>query len=209
MITKVFFFGDSITEGQFVGAPFRWFDIVAATVNDHVQGQAVECFMGANSGDTTHQGLARFAWQVQQVRPDILFIQFGLNDCNMWDSDEGLPRTSPRAFKANLAEMIERGRNFGARQVVLANNHATTKTNDWGVHGTFIERNAVYNEYIAEVAEEHSTHFIDIHAAFEESTTPLGDLLLSDNIHLNHAGHQLYAKQIMSELGRLLSEPKE
>lgn len=204
---NIFFFGDSITEGQFVGLPFRWVDIVANGLNEQYPqyNNQLQCFVGANSGDTTFMGMARFAWQVQQIGPDVLFIQFGLNDCNLWDSDGGLPRTSPRAFKANLAEMIDRGKNFGAKHVILSNNHPITKTNDWGEMGTFGERNSEYNQMIAELAAEKSVILNDIYTAFSSSSTPLTSLLRDDNIHLNLKGHMLYAKCVQKILEQILS----
>jgi hypothetical protein len=58
-------------------------------------------------------GLERFPNDLQQHRPDIVTIQFGLNECNCWVSDGGLPRVSEAAYRANLIEMIERARRFG------------------------------------------------------------------------------------------------
>ena len=69
--------------------------------------------VGAVSGDTTRQGLERFPTEVQSERPDVITIQFGLNDCNRWQTDGGLPRVSELAFEANLLEMVGRARRFG------------------------------------------------------------------------------------------------
>ena len=59
-------------------------------------------------------GLERYPRDVQEAQPDLLTIQFGLNDCNCWETDRGVPRVSEAAFVANLIEMIDRGRVFGA-----------------------------------------------------------------------------------------------
>ena len=49
---------------------------------------------------------------MQELEPDVMTLQFGLNDCNCWETDRGLPRVSEEAFRANLIEMIERARLF-------------------------------------------------------------------------------------------------
>ena len=79
------------------------------------------------SGETTRQGLERFPNDLQQYRPDIVTLQFGLNDCNCWVSDGGLPRVSEAAYRANLREMIERARRFGARHIIMSTNHPTLR----------------------------------------------------------------------------------
>jgi lysophospholipase L1-like esterase len=202
---KIFFFGDSITEGQFVGLPYRWVDIVANNLTKRVNTnfEAGRCFVGANSGDTTAMGMARFAWQVQQIEPEILFIQFGLNDCNVWASDRGMSRTSEGAFVANLKEMIDRGRNFGAKHVILSNNHQTAKSDDFGVMGTFESRNQIYNNLIAQVANERNVILNDIYASFMDRFETPSEYLLADEIHLNRVGHEFYADRIMKILFKI------
>lgn len=203
---KIFFFGDSITEGQFVGLPYRWVDIVANYLSKRLNTsfEADGCFVGANSGDTTAMGLARFAWQVQQIEPEILFIQFGLNDCNVWDSDRGMSRVSEAAFVANLKEMIDRGRNFGAKHVILSNNHQTAKCDDFGSMGKFESRNQIYNNLIAQVADERNVILNDIYASFMDRFEAPSEYLLTDKIHLNRVGHKIYADCIMKILPKIM-----
>ena len=80
---------------------------------------------GSVNGSTTRLALERIGNDLQLQRPDIVLIQFGLNDCNCWISDEGHPRVSPRAYGANLHEIIDRARLFGANTILLATNHST------------------------------------------------------------------------------------
>jgi lysophospholipase L1-like esterase len=135
----------------------------------------------------------RFAADVQAAEPEVVTIQFGLNDCNRWESDRGLPRVSPRAFAANLVEMIERARAFGAREIVLATNHRTLRPAEY-------ERdNAYYSELTREVATEAGAHLCDIRSAFEPfSEQELAELLLPapDILHLSVAGNRVYADAI-------------
>ena len=98
-------------------------------------------------------------------------IQFGLNDCNCWETDRGLPRVSEAAFVANLVEMIERGRVFGASEIVLSTNHRTLRRDVLPCGDVYEDRNAHYSETVREVADETGVVLCDIRAAFE----PFGD----------------------------------
>jgi lysophospholipase L1-like esterase len=122
--------GDSITFGQYVDPQLRWTTLVTERLQQVYLETPVQIYAlnRGVSGETTRQGLERFPTDVQQIGPDVMTLQFGLNDCNCWLTDGGLPRVSAAAFRANLLEMITRARRFGTRQIILANNHRTLRT---------------------------------------------------------------------------------
>lgn len=193
--------GDSITEGQYVNPPDRWVDIAidhfARTYldSDHV----LRFVVSGVSGETTRQGLERFPDAVQRHLPQIVTIQFGLNDGNCWATDWGVPRVSEGAFRANLIEMIDRCRTFGARHIILATNHATLRRETL-ISGTSIEdQRRRYNEIIRDVAAETGVTLHDVAGAFEHfNDTELAELLLPypDLLHLSPKGHQIYFESL-------------
>ena len=126
---RVVFMGDSITFGQYVDPPKRWSDIVSDRLSRAYLRSATNLafFNCGVSGETTRQALERFPRDVQATMPDIVVIQFGLNDCNCWVTDGGLPRVSEEAYYANLIEMVARSRRFGAKHVILSTNHPTLR----------------------------------------------------------------------------------
>jgi lysophospholipase L1-like esterase len=149
------------------------------------------------NGNTTRMALDRMAFDVQAHRPDVLIVQFGLNDCNVWESDQGLQRVSPRAFVANLAEIIARARNFGAKEVILGTNHPTTRVRNTmpKCDCTYEDSNRQYNELIRNVAMTHGTRLVDVERAFRTLTSDnnsLSDFLLGDELHLSERGHDVY-----------------
>ena len=121
----VVFMGDSITEGQYVEESSRWTHLVSASLNlKYLKSPVNLLFVSRGvSGETTRQGLERFPADVQNLQPDVMTLQYGLNDCNCWVTDRGLPRVSEPAYRANLIEMIDRARAFGAGEIVLSTNH--------------------------------------------------------------------------------------
>jgi lysophospholipase L1-like esterase len=197
-LMTIVFFGDSITEGQYVAPPARWVDIVSGSLllryRDHPLN--LQLVVRGVSGETTRQALERFPRDVQAQAPDVVTLQFGLNDCNCWLTDHGLPRVSEPAYRANLMEMIARARHFGAREIILANNHPTLRHKVLLDGLTLEQRRQRYNEIVAEVAAESGVTFCDIEAGFagldadrlEEELLPYPDLL-----HLSAAGHRRYA----------------
>lgn len=193
--------GDSITFGQYLQEEHRWTDLVSQRLNRKYENTPV-CLASLNkgvSGETTRMALERFGKDVQAVAPDILTLQFGLNDCNCWLTDRGLPRVSEDAFRANLSEMVRRAKHFGASHVILANNHPTTRLKPMPSGEAYEEANARYSRISQEVAEESDGIFCDVRKRFERfGLKELSKLLLPfpDQLHLSVEGNQIYADLI-------------
>ena len=216
-LLTVVFFGDSITEGQYVAPPHRWVDIVSDQMLrrylDHPTN--LHLLVKGVSGETTRQALERFPRDVQAHAPDVVTLQFGLNDCNCWLTDHGLSRVSEAAYRANLIEMIDRARHFGAREIILSNNHTTLRHKQLLDGRSLEQRRLRYNDIVADVAAETRVTFCDIDAGF----APLGQDALAaellpypDWLHLSDAGHQRYAALIGPVVARAIEtivEPRE
>jgi lysophospholipase L1-like esterase len=188
------FFGDSITAGQYVSPGHHWTTLLRARLGD-LEMTPVRYSVAAVSGDTTRQGLERFPAEVQSVRPHVMTIQFGLNDCNRWQTDEGLPRVSELAFEANLLEMIGRARRFGTTQVILCTTHPTLRTTTFEDGATYEDCRRRYNEIVRRVAHDADVLLYDIEASFAPLEPRLAELLMEppDVLHLSAAGHAVYA----------------
>jgi lysophospholipase L1-like esterase len=198
-VIRIVYMGDSITFGQYVDSSLRWSATIDARLRELSLPIEFETFNRGISGETTRQGLERFPSDVQDLRPTVMTLQFGLNDCNCWDTDEGLPRVSERAFMANLIEMIERARRFGAEEIILSTNHRTLKRKRLPNGEIYDDRNVKYSELIREVAAETGVTLCDIFQAFaplsDEELEPLV-LPFPDQLHLSPEGNALYAETI-------------
>ncbi|HLO74946.1 MAG TPA: GDSL-type esterase/lipase family protein, partial [Magnetospirillum sp.] len=82
----VVYMGDSITEGQYVEPALRWTDLLSFRLTRDYLDTPVNLMMVNKgvSGQTTRQGLERFGADVQALAPEVMTLQFGLNDCNCW-----------------------------------------------------------------------------------------------------------------------------
>jgi lysophospholipase L1-like esterase len=193
--------GDSITFGQHIDPTVRWTSLVRDRLVERYRDTSIliESINSGVSGDTTRMALERFPRDVQAFEAPVVTIQFGLNDCNCWATDRGLPRVSPAAFEANLREIIVRARNFGARHVVLATNHRTLKRTMLPTGETYEEASERYTNLTRAVAEAVNVELCDVRAVFDKfNDNKLEELLRTppDQVHLSEAGNALYTDVI-------------
>ena len=215
-LNRFYVFGDSICFGQLVNPHKTWvyqiskkLDFISTHKNKFLlQNLSV-------NGNTTRQALERLSFDVLVHRPDYVLIQFGLNDCNYWETDFGSRRVSPEAFKANLEDIIGKVLNSGTKYCFLNTNHPTDKGNLGNNKTKIFEDSArYYNEIIREVynqfldsgvpivlfdVEKHISKLIDLNPS-----KGIRCYLLDDGIHLNEEGHKVYADFIVPQLLKTL-----
>ena len=81
---KVYFFGDSICVGQYISIHKGWVTRTSAELEElgkKYNHQIIVSNASAN-GRITRQALEQMPYEIQSRHPDILIVQFGLNDCN-------------------------------------------------------------------------------------------------------------------------------
>ena len=214
-IVRVLFFGDSICFGQGVSLHKGWVPRISANLQQlgaKHQGEVLVVNASAN-GSTTRQALERMPYEVQSAPPDVLIVQFGMNDCNCWETDHGNPRVSPQAFAANLDEIITRAFTFGVRTVVLNTNHPTGRDGAVMPHSnaTYEQNNRRYNGIIREVASSRDDRVVlcDIEKhilEFAPQREGYLRFLLPDLLHLSVGGHDLYLGIVYPIVERTVAE---
>jgi lysophospholipase L1-like esterase len=201
---RVIFFGDSVCHGQYVSVERVFVARLATYHNGHVVPPVVVENRSIN-GNTTRQGLERLSYDVTSHRPDFVYVQFGLNDCNIWQTDFGEPRVALEAYRANLTEIVRKVRAAGTRRVMLATNHPCR------LGDAYEERLRAYNEVVRAVAAGVETALFDVRAASEPFDPDV--MLLADGIHLSEDGHEFYFEALrplfMAELDRLAGGKEE
>ena len=185
---RVTFFGDSICVGQYISIHSGW--VVKTSeqlcqLSIEMQRPIVVSNASAN-GRTTRQALEHIGYEIQSHQVDLLLVQFGMNDCNYWRDDRGLPR------------------------VFLNTNHPTSRDCETIPYTdiTYEESNRKYNDLIREVAATCGapTQLNDVEKVFREyvgdDKTRLAELLLPepDGLHLSQKGHDLYFEAIYPRL---------
>ena len=155
-------------------------------------------------GATTRNGLARFAKEVERVKPDYLIIYFGINDSA--NSAKLVPLDE---FGRNLQTMVDRARAVGTESIVLVTmnpiiaeywvlrhpNHP--RKDDIDAHL------AEYDRAIRKVAEKNALPVADLRKLIEDrggATTANHSLIRNeanskskDGVHLREDGYRLMA----------------
>lgn len=183
---KITYLGDSVTCGQHVDPTLRW----TALIDQRLGPGWTSRNEGVN-GETTRQALERFPQAVQADPPDILTIQYGLNDCNCWQTDRGVPRVACEAFMANLEEMATRAHAFKVRRVIMVNGHPSLRSSEYEEAS---ERYAARMRAVTREPVWPPLVLCDTRRAFRGRD--LSALLLPDGLHLSPVGHALYADTI-------------
>lgn len=195
------FFGDSIVFGQFISPHLTWVSRLGAELHREAAPREIVTGNSGVNGNTTRQALERVGSDLQLYRPDMVLVQFGLNDCNCWMSDRGHPRVSLHAYDANLREIVDRARLFGASAVLFVTNHLTQPNGPIEAkqarqaNGTYRDRIREYNDIMRRVAETTESELIDIERAWiggPEKARRAETLLAPDGLHLSLEGHDFY-----------------
>ena len=176
--------GDSITAGFAVhrGFPSFWKQMLAEKYPDAV----VEMINSGISGDTSMDGLARLDWAVLSYEPDLVTINFGINDCVLGLGLEEL--------EMNLVEMVRRIRaGPGSEVLLLSSQPLETPPYDRLVPD--------YYQAVERVAKEMNVGFVDVYGAWMkrvQAGMPLDSLILPGLDHPNEAGYRIIAEELMS-----------
>jgi lysophospholipase L1-like esterase len=214
---KIVFFGDSVCFGQRTSPHLTWVSRISFAIDCIANGTPVVVVNSSVNGNTTRLALERIGADLQNENPDLVYIQFGLNDCNFWQSDNGHPRVSLRAYESNLQEIIDRARLSNASKVLIATNHPTVVD---GIIEQKISRKALrpyrdniimYNDAVRRVATDTGAHLIDIEKAWIAGPEAQGvgqAFLDPDGLHLSRLGHDFYfdllAPHFLRDVGRFL-----
>lgn len=177
--------GDSITGVYYHSGGRRAYPEMLQLALQQLHPQAqLSVYNAGISGDTTTGGLKRLERDVLSHKPHLVTIMFGMND---------LVGTPVDTFKKNLREMISRCRTSDA-EVVLCTQNSIVETPQRPP-----ARLAEFTQAIRDVAKEETLVVADCYAAFEvvhASDASEWNLLLSDTIHPNMAGHKLFAETL-------------
>ena len=177
-------FGDSITAGYAVrrGFPSFWRQMLAEEYPE----ASINMVNSGISGDTSMDGLARLDWSVLSYEPDLVTINFGINDCVL-----GL---ALEEFEMNLVEMIRRIRSGPNSEILLLSSQPLeTPPYDRLVLD--------YYQAVQRVAAEMDVGFVDVYGAWMacvQEGTLLYSLILPGLDHPNEAGYRIIATELMS-----------
>lgn len=158
--------------------PFR----TLKKVNDFYPYSVVNVITTSIGGEQAEQGAKRFKDEVLIYKPNVLFIDYALNDRSI-----GLERA-----KLAWEQMIQKALAYGTKVILM------TPTPDLK-EDIFSEDTplAKHSEQIRGLAKKYGVGLVDSYALFKEiaKTAPLIGFM-SQNNHINQKGHQFVADAI-------------
>lgn len=177
-------FGDSITAGYAVRRGFTVF--CKEMLRKKYPDARIKLINSGVSGNTTLDGQARLDWDVLAYEPDLVTINFGINDAALGiDLEE---------FQLNLREMIMRIRSGPGSEILLLSSQPLETPG-------FDKLALKYYDAIREVAEAEDVGFVDVYTAWMgrvNKGTPLGSFILSGLDHPNEEGYKIIAEAVMN-----------
>jgi len=182
--------GHSVPAGYFATPMVDTFNayphLLHAGLKNRFPFAVVNVIVTAIGGENSESGAARFTEQVLCHRPDVLTIDYGLNDRGI-----GLEKA-----ETTWRSMIEAALKRGVRLILLTPTPDATQRPD--VPAETREELQGHAGLIRRLASEYGTGLADSLAAFEDYTRA-GDLsdLLSWSNHPNRAGHEIVARELL------------
>jgi lysophospholipase L1-like esterase len=150
------------------------------------------------AGNRTTHALERIQKDVLEHNPDLVIINFGMNDQAI-DPATGTNLTPIQQYEANYRNIIKQVQDTGAEVILVAVHDVCVakygantvpyydRTDAEGV--TYVDR---YNEVVKKLATELDLGFLDINTKAQN----ILDVITSDGIHLSNIGQKKYCEWI-------------
>ena len=206
-------FGDSTT------APRGKLEIYAGLLQKELTfgGKEVHVINAGVPGNTTVMAAARFEKDVLAAKPDVVIVQFGINDSaiDVWKNPPANgPRVAQAVYEQNVRAFVTALKKKGVLVFLMTPNplcwtdalrakygHAPYHPDEEGGFNLLLRK---YADSMRQIANEQGIPLVDVFDAFEEHAKKRGastpsDLLL-DGMHPNNEGHRLVADLIMAQL---------
>jgi acyl-CoA thioesterase-1 len=187
---KIVGFGDSITGVYYhTGAVHAWPELLGDKLRQRFRAADVQIINAGISGNTSAQALARLTSDVLVHAPHLVVVMFGMND---------VVHASPAEYAGNLRAIVRGIQAKGAEVVLVTPNYAYDED-----PARPVSRISEFAAIMRQVAGETGVTLADAHAFYrtEHDRGPETWMrLMSDPVHPNLRGHNLFADVIMAAL---------
>lgn len=175
-------------------------------------------------GNRTDQAKARLKKDVLDHQPNVVVIQFGINDASVdvWRTPPATKsRISRDQYEANLRDLIKTLREKNIQVILMTPNSMRWVEKIKKLYGkppydpedpdgfnVFLKS---YAETVRKIAREEKLPLVDVYTAFENYAKQKGhsahDLLL-DGVHPNTAGQKLVADLLIPQIKMIMTNKK-
>lgn len=204
---RVVFLGDSITQAG--AGPGGYVTLVREALEKEHKDLGVEIIGAGISGNKVPDLEKRLDKDVLDKKPSVVVIYIGIND--VWHSQSGKGTTAD-VFEKGLRSLIERIGKAGARPVLCTASVIGEKTDGSNPLDKMLDE---YCDISRKVAKETKIQLFDLRQAFlkhlqaNNKENKDKGILTSDTVHLNAAGNQFVAAQMLAGLLESSSAKKD
>ncbi len=180
---KIVALGDSLTYGWMVGKGYLAF--FEELINIRYPESIIEIINRGVPGDTARGGLLRLAGHVISSKPDLVLVQFALND-----AFNGHPVSQ---FKENISSIITEIKANTSAEILLGTSSALQ-----GADKDIAEK---YYSALFDIAKDKGIPIALTHEYWEQKIaqgTKFESLVQNDGVHPNEEGYRLMAEAIVS-----------
>jgi lysophospholipase L1-like esterase len=187
MSRKVYLaFGDSITDGYGVTKGFvSW---VVEKIKTAYPDLELFTILSGMSGDNTRDGLYRLGRELENRTPDLVTINFGVNDA--------FSGISSGMFASNLTDMVKMIQDKGCERIVLLSCEV--------IPDARAEQIVLpYWEAMEKVALENGVIYSDVNGRWRDVVAGgvnQWDLIIPGDMHPNEAGHKLIGEAVFDTI---------
>ena len=178
--------GGSIPAGY--GVKRSYVDILRDTL------PAVDIINRSRIKDTSFQGVWSFYEDIDNYKPDILLLHFGIDDAY-----QPVYRSE---FKENLVQIVRLARKRFDPEIILLTSHHFENPYD-------MEMIYIYYRVIREVAVDLACSMVPVHVYWsgilEERGASLSDYVQADCRYPNERGQELYAESVLNKINETLN----
>ena len=199
------FFGDSITEAGV--RPTGYVTLVDSMLASAYPNRSIDVIGAGISGHKVPDLQARLERDVLSHNPTHVVIYIGINDVWHFHKFEGVTGTEPEVFEAGLRDLIAQLQAAEAEVLLCTPSVIGEDPDDGSIENADLGR---YADISRRVASETGSTLCDLRAAFEthlraNNTEKVYEgVLTTDGVHLNEAGNQFVAQQMVDGLKPLL-----
>jgi lysophospholipase L1-like esterase len=184
------------------------------------EGLSVRVVNAGVNNDTTQGALKRLEKDVLAHRPDVVLIQFGLNDQTMrlyQKPEEITPYVALESFAENLKSIVQRVQRQGASPILLTPNLMiwTDTLEHHYPDGPYLDPphggNRLLAEYVTkvkDVAAAERVPVIDVFAAYDDlqkdESQHISEYFLPDGVHPSARGYALNVDLVVPQLRKML-----
>ncbi len=166
--------GDSLSAAYKIDIKKGWVALLQQKLDQ--ENKTYTFFNESISGDTSAGGLARIDKALAQHKPELVLLELGAND--------GLQGLSPKKMKSNLAEIITRSQQAGAKVLLLG----------MRIPPNYGKRyvDMFYNVY-PDLAKEMNIPLVPF---ILKDVALAKEMMISDGLHPNEKAQPIIAKKI-------------